>query len=413
MSQQETSRGPSELQRIVSPCDASTFLKQYFGKELLYVEGSADKFSGLLSWPALNGILRHIQISRSQLRMSKDGKAVPPELYLINKQQVRGVIPVLSAADLVDRLREGATLVIEAIDELHEPILALAQSLERTLQVRIQVNMYASWRASPGFDLHWDDHDVIILQIVGRKRWQIFGPTTKFPLERNPETMKPPDRSAVWDGLMKEGDALYIPRGWWHVVTPLNEPTIHLTVGTTNPTGVKLLQWVADQLRLQEFMRMDIPRFDGENETQYLSSFISKVTDLIEKPDLLSRFLRHLNATAVPRPAFSLPWSIAMDSISDRKDWMISILAPRELEIIPTADTNTLVLAFAGKRLTFSDATMPLFEYLAEKAPITVGEFHRRFEGSFMPEQCAEFLSGLVKHGVISMMPKDSTQKPT
>ena len=49
--------------------------------------------------------------------------------------------------------------------------------------------------------------------------------------------------------LLEAGDLLYIPRGWWHVAMPLDEPTLHLTVGVNNLTGADFLRWFADRLR--------------------------------------------------------------------------------------------------------------------------------------------------------------------
>jgi ribosomal protein L16 Arg81 hydroxylase len=35
----------------------------------------------------------------------------------------------------------------------------------------VQVNSYASFgQTTVGFDAHWDDHDVIVVQLEGRKR---------------------------------------------------------------------------------------------------------------------------------------------------------------------------------------------------------------------------------------------------
>ncbi|MEU9499710.1 cupin domain-containing protein [Streptomyces sp. NPDC048196] len=55
--------------------------------------------------------------------------------------------------------------MIDAIDELHEPVADLAQHLEGWLRTHVQVNAYASWSAQEGFGTHWDDHDVIVVQV--------------------------------------------------------------------------------------------------------------------------------------------------------------------------------------------------------------------------------------------------------
>jgi len=56
--------------------------------------------------------------------------------------------------------------------------------------------MYAGWRTNNGFDLHFDDHDTMILQVFGRKRWQVFNPTRLHPFKKDAEeAVKPTEAS--------------------------------------------------------------------------------------------------------------------------------------------------------------------------------------------------------------------------
>jgi hypothetical protein len=67
----------------------------------------------------------------------------------------------------------------------------------------------------------------------------------------------------LWEGTLEDGDLLYIPRGWWHVALPLAEPTLHLTVGIHNRTGLDLLRWLAERMRASETFRRDLPRMSS------------------------------------------------------------------------------------------------------------------------------------------------------
>ncbi|WSC07830.1 cupin domain-containing protein [Streptomyces scopuliridis] len=53
--------------------------------------------------------------------------------------------------------------------------------LEHWLRTGVQTNLYASLTAREGFGVHWDDHDVIVIQIDGAKRWKLYGPTRTAP----------------------------------------------------------------------------------------------------------------------------------------------------------------------------------------------------------------------------------------
>jgi ribosomal protein L16 Arg81 hydroxylase len=389
------------LESLLNLADRRVFLEDYWGKQFLHVPGWDGKFATLLSWASFNDILRRSPAISARLRLSKKGVLVDPQSYL--RYGPGRPFPTLSPSELVGQLRDGATLVLDAIDEIHEPIMRLAQNLERTLHVHIQVNMYASWRSSPAFDLHWDDHDVIVAQIFGRKHWRVYGSTERFPVDRqsNPSS-KRPEGAPVWEGFLNCDDGLYIPRGWWHVVTGCDEPAVHLTIGINNPTGLKVLQWMGDLLKLDEFIRMDVPRFaKPELQAEYVSKFRKKVSDFFDDPKLLLKFSDALNAMAEPRPAYGLPWSATPDILPESDNCLVSVVAPRGMQVQQLPGTQTVQLEFYGKQFKFNDVTAPLFNYLSERAPISLLEFYRRFCDEFNQQQLRDFVSDLVKHGIV------------
>src|SRR5205085_5224558 len=112
----------------------------------------------------------------------------------------------LMPAELIAQLQNGATLVVDVVDEIYEPLTALAGSPERELREKIQVNLYAGWHTSPGFDVHWDGHDVIVLQLAGRKSWAIYGETRKYPLANDVVKDSPPAEEPMWSGTISDGD---------------------------------------------------------------------------------------------------------------------------------------------------------------------------------------------------------------
>ena len=92
-------------------------------------------------------------------------------------RRFRGTTPRVLAKALTERLRGGATLAFNGVDELHEPLTRVAESFEAVFESGTHMNAYAGWRSVRGLDVHCDDQDIFILQIDGRKRWQLFGST--------------------------------------------------------------------------------------------------------------------------------------------------------------------------------------------------------------------------------------------
>ncbi|MGW2083910.1 JmjC domain-containing protein [Streptomyces sp. NPDC001880] len=146
------------------------FLAQVYGRTYRHFPGEPGRFGGLLGWDDLNALLTHHRIEPPRLRLSVDGEALPQHAYSVPVTTRRSTVwHRLKPAELHRRLAEGATLVLDAIDELHPGIGRLAQELERHLRTGTQVNAYASWTPEEGFGVHWDDHDVLVLQLDGAK----------------------------------------------------------------------------------------------------------------------------------------------------------------------------------------------------------------------------------------------------
>src|SRR5205823_9167280 len=103
-----------------------------------------------------------------------------------------------------------------------------------------------------GFRLHWDDHDVLIVQLAGEKQWEVRGPSRTAPLYRDADRNDQPSDDIVWAGTMRVGDVMHIPRGYWHQATRNGNgagKSLHMTFGFAKRTGVSWLSWLADWSR--------------------------------------------------------------------------------------------------------------------------------------------------------------------
>jgi hypothetical protein len=209
----------SWLSALLAPMSVDEFLSNQWQKQSFSCRGPADRFSALLSWTELNQILAHHWRETFRFRLALQGRDLDPASYA----DLEGSTPRVRSKDVTDHLRRGATLSFNAIDELHEPLTRLAECFEAFFRGGTKINIYAAWRALHGLDLHRDDEEIFVLQLDGRKRWQLYG----FSL----------DGGAELDTILQPGDLLYIPKGCYHVAVPMNEPTLHLTVSIRNPCG--------------------------------------------------------------------------------------------------------------------------------------------------------------------------------
>ena len=391
---------PHDLAGLLTPYDSGNFLRTCWGNQYLHVPGTHGKFSKLLPWSALNLILEQHRLDTPRLRLTREGKSIPANAFLsyqANRRRPNQPIARLRAADLTSQLRDGATLVLDAVDELHAPITELAESLERVFRVRIQVNAYAGWRTSHGFDLHWDDHDVFILQIAGRKQWKVYGMTRKYPLARDVEPTTDKPDAPLWEGMLVDGDLLYIPRGWWHVATPLDEPTLHLTVGVNTPNGGDFLAWYVDRLKASEDVRKDLPQFGCAEEQSALLDRLRELLLQQWRPGLIQEFMAERDAKTRPRARLNLPWDAMPDVLPPEGETFHVQWSSARQPAIERTNQELRVVA-QGRRWRFASAAAPVIELLATGRPHSVADLSAQ---GLDPATVRIFLRELATNGLI------------
>lgn len=391
------------LMKLLEPYAPEEFLASSWGVSVSHVRGGAGKFARLMPWERLNEILSRHRLDFPRLRLVQDGESVPVSSYLrhITGNRGRTSVPRLKPVGLAKRLREGATLVLDAVDELHDPLKELAAGLELFFREHVQVNLYAGWQTSRGFDLHWDDHDVFILQVTGRKRWSVYRQTRPFPLVADVEKASKPTHEPVWQETLEDGDLLYIPRGWWHVAQPLAEPTLHLTVGIHNRTGLDLLRWVAERMRASEAFRRDLPRMASASER---AAHVARLREelLAEFDDaILERFCDAHDAQAEPRARANLPWGATPQAMPDSVRAVVLLVAPRPLKFEDAGDA--VEFSAMKRRWRFKKDALLVLRPLAERRVCTVAELCEEARGTLDEGTVLAFVRELSLHGLVSV----------
>lgn len=346
----------------MAPLEVGRFYSEVLGRTPYRFKGEQGRFAALLPWAALNRVLRQHRLDFPRLRLAHGGEVVPAHSYTeLVETRRNGTVPRILSAPFGEKLRDGATLVLDSVNELVDEVGELSARLEHELRDRVQVNMYAGWGTTHGFDIHWDDHDAFVIQVAGRKRWRLHGFTRRAPLQRDVELPEKPEGEPLEDFILEDGDALYVPRGCWHDVSAIGEQSLHLTIGFTRATGVDLVAWLADRLRAEEVFREDLPRFaDAATRAERAVRLREQVTELMSD-DVVDRFFADRDAQA---PAYSdagLPWTATGELLPAGDEFAVRLLAPRA--ILETGD-GTVALVGAGKRLVFARQAQPVLAVL-------------------------------------------------
>jgi hypothetical protein len=261
----------------------------------------------LFGWPQLNAALAEHRLSPPRLRLERAGGDASKGVFSERRTRRGRVLQDLDAAALNARLREGATLILDAANELSAPLQALCSGLAAELTGSCQANLYAAWGATQGFDIHWDDHDVFVVQVDGRKRWALYGFTDPAPTYRQVKA-RPKPGVVLDEFVLEAGEMLYLPRGYWHAAVGLDEPSLHLTIGVTRKTGSDFLHWLAKDALVHEAVRRDLP-LEGDDARlgEHIAEVLTAALAGHAHAELGRRYRLHVEGSTPQRPALSLP----------------------------------------------------------------------------------------------------------
>lgn len=191
---------------------------------------------------------------------------------------------------LLQRFDAGATLVVSQFHEMHPPLARFCRGLEKAFLHSVQSNIYLTPPGAQGFRAHFDTHDVIVLQVSGRKAWRVWNgtpfpvPTRRTPWTNQIETMGEPN-----DVMMTPGDALYIPRGVMHdaMAQETGEPSLHLTIGFLEPAWAEMMTELVQAIEQEQpLLRTAFPtwRLADEDGVARIGAALGPLAALLADP---------------------------------------------------------------------------------------------------------------------------------
>lgn len=300
--------GFTNLERLVGLDAAAEFLASHFGRDAFRRRLPEGEAARLFSWDLLNQAIAEHRLGPPRLKLEKGGAEVGRAVFRERRPRPSQVIYDIDTPALYEHLRDGATLILDAVNELHSPLQRLCAGLASELCAYSQTNLYACWGQTQGFDVHWDEHDVFVVQIAGAKRWDLYGFTQPAPLRRASREKLSPPTQAPEPCVLEAGDVLYLPRGYWHAAIGLGEPSLHLTIGLSRKTGADLLHWLADEATADPDVRADL-RLEQSDAVlgEQIAQMLRSLSALGDPAELGRRFRRQAEARRSHRPQLSFP----------------------------------------------------------------------------------------------------------
>jgi|GEM_PF-2910095 len=373
------------------------FVQDYLGQKCLSWKPQTKRISDI-GWDDVEEFLNFHRHFHPRLRIANEQQMPDWPSPLSVRRSGRGVdIAELQSENLYELMKRDSTLVLDSLELSNRKFRYIADSFSAEFRCNCQINSYITFGSTPGFGIHWDDHDVFILQISGRKRWELYGETRKSPtrMDRGQDVPEPTGEPHI--EILEPGSLLYVPRGHWHNVIGEGEGSFHLTIGLHIPTVADYTEYLIEKGNAHENFRCDVI-----DATIGLSSSRDEVSGLVcslaEQNDT-SEFHRWRATNFEPHPRFSFgPLCLENSDFQELKVFLASPVFDFAKE-----DENTLLFSLKGKQHRTSHALQVLVsEGKREKIKVAVlvSEI-RSFDPDVSVDLCLDFVKELVLTGLL------------
>src|SRR6202020_3581170 len=98
------------------------FVTEFWTKSCLVQKGTKGRFTPLLTWDEMNAILEWHKPSPFSMKLFREGREIEPNLYIDGE----GGKARLNAGGLLANISQGASLVMDGVEELAPRVGAMA-----------------------------------------------------------------------------------------------------------------------------------------------------------------------------------------------------------------------------------------------------------------------------------------------
>lgn len=216
---------------FLAPFPVERFLSEHYERQRLHIQrNNPAYFADLISLEDIDSLVTSVRIPLTNLNLAQGDTPLRSELYCV-------------AGGYVDKARvlalheQGATIILRAVEQWSPKLNRLRIVAERFFGCACQINAYITPPGQKSTPPHWDTHDLVVMQIAGRKQWKIFVGNRSLPLPDERFRIGQEEASADCETVeLRVGDTLYLPRGVIHEPVALSY-SVHLSI------GVHIVRW--------------------------------------------------------------------------------------------------------------------------------------------------------------------------
>jgi len=241
---------------LIAPVTPEEFLGRYYEREaLINIRGEPDRYADLLTLDILDHFINSADLREGMIDLTSQKKRMSRDDYIDEGGRI-------SRVAIAEEYLDGATIILP---QLHDSIFKLGEfcrALEEVFSCHMQTNIYLTPSGNQGFPIHYDNHDVFVMQVSGAKAWRVYGVPVETPFRGERFELGQYEPGPISkEFTLSPGDCLYLPRGMMHDAENVGEePSLHITVGLITKTWADLMLESISELALTSpEMRRSLP----------------------------------------------------------------------------------------------------------------------------------------------------------
>ncbi|MGH9735858.1 MAG: cupin domain-containing protein [Candidatus Acidiferrales bacterium] len=358
------------LEWLIHPITREQFFQEYWETRPLVIHRqSPEYYNSLLSMDEIDRVLTTLDLRYPNVVLKNAARDVDPAEYTVGGD-------TLDVARLYQLFSEGSTVTLAFLDTVIPSLTEFCRGMEAEFTHPLQANIYLTPPGNQGAKVHYDTHDVFVLQIAGSKRWTIYGTPVELPLKNQdfePSKHAPGERTMEFE--LCAGDVAYIPRGWAHEARSTDTISLHITAGILAYTWTDLLlECVADAcLNDPAFRKALPPGFARDNLTNeqtraIFERLLRRVTERAAPGEILDRFADEFLASCRPLLRGQMAQLAALDRVEINT---VVGTRPHVIARVQT-DSDSVSVHHFGRKIAFPLHVAPALQFALAHYRFTV-----------------------------------------
>jgi ribosomal protein L16 Arg81 hydroxylase len=236
---------------LLSPMVSGEFFGSYWGRSpLIRHRLTPDYFQGLFTLADFDRALA-AAAGNPRLTLTIVGAAGT------DRGSVEGQANEMAHDLAFKRFLQGDTIRLTGVDGVWPPLGELCLDLGASLSAEVHANAYLTPAGGQGFSVHFDNYDVLVLQVAGSKEWFVYAPERRLPINLefarvwSPVPESEESLQLLEHATLEAGDVLYMPRGFYHKALAAKTASLHLTLSINPVYWVELVRKAVELMTLE------------------------------------------------------------------------------------------------------------------------------------------------------------------